>query len=263
MEKPHLLLTNDDGIDTPGIKSIWKALHNYAHLSIIAPSPKNNSARPMQIIPITWEKNTPAWSVNGSPAECIRLGLSVLLKKTPHLIISGLNRKANSGRNVLYGNTIGGVIEGALRNIPGIAFSCEDPKIIDYKNYERFIRPIIHHFIKHPLPSGSFLNVTFPKNPQKIKGFKMARQGKGYWIENPNHSMPSAHPCCFLGNRWVSHQEEEDSDVALLKKGYITAVPLQVSELTDYTSLQKHKVHLEDLFEKISNSSDFKKPQIN
>ncbi len=139
-KKPTLLVTNDDGIMAPGLKYLWEAISSIADVYIVAPSIEQSGVglaitirNPIQILPTPWENGARAWTVTGTPADCVRLGMSVLMESPPDLIVSGINRGANSGRNVLYSGTVGGVIEGVLRNIPGIAFSCVDFDNPDYK----------------------------------------------------------------------------------------------------------------------------------
>jgi len=263
MEKPFILITNDDGITAPGIKALWQALSSY-DVVVAAPIHEKSGSglaitptRPLQIREFPWKEETPAWSINGTPADCVKLALSVILNRSPDLIVSGINKGSNSGRSVLYSGTVGGVIEGAIRNIPGIAFSSESFDKPQYEAYEKYIPSIVDHFLTHPLPKGSIVNVTFPSNFEgELQGFKMARQGKGFWTENPEKRFHPAegHPYYWLGGKWMTFQEEEESDVALLKKGYITAVPLHVSELTDFNHLQNHKILFEDLFDKIKDT---------
>jgi len=263
MNKPFILITNDDGITAPGIQALWRALRNY-DVAIAAPIHEKSgsglaitSTRPLQIRDFPWnDKKTPAWSINGTPADCIKLALSVILEKKPDLIVSGINKGSNSGRNVLYSGTVGGVIEGVIRNIPGIAFSSENFENPKFEIYEKYIPSIIEYFYKNPLSAGTFLNVSFPSDYDKeIQGFKMARQGKGVWTENPEKRFHPAegHPYYWLGGKCIDFPEEEDSDVALLKQGYITATPLHVNELTDFDLLKNHKILFEDLFGNISD----------
>jgi 5'-nucleotidase len=256
--KRKILITNDDGIFAPGIKHLWTALKDHAELFIVAPATERSgcglattSTKPLALKQIDWEDNTPAWSVSGTPADCMKLALSVILKIKPDLIVSGINKGSNSGKNVLYSGTVGGVIEGVLRNIPGLAFSCENFMNPNFAFFEKYIPPIVEFFSENPLPFGSFINVTFPSHPQKgINGLKMARQGKGYWVENPDRrTHPEGHIYYWLGGQWKDYKEEEISDVALLKQGFITAVPIHVAELTDHSLLEKHK----DSFEKLSS----------
>lgn len=253
--KPRILLTNDDGIAAPGLKSLWEALVDIADLAIIAPATEKSAVglgitlrEPLQIHAVEWEKGTPAWKISGTPADCVRLGLSVVLKEKPDLIVSGINRGSNSGRNVLYSGTIGGVIEGILRKVPGIALSCVDFDNPDYSLPKPHIRALVEYILAHPLRAGTLLNVNFPSTP-KIEGIKMARQGKGYWIEEPlERQHPEGHVYYWLGGKWNEHEEHEESDVFLLEKGYAAAVPIHVDELTDLDLLKARKEHFDDAF---------------
>ncbi|MBI5346022.1 MAG: 5'/3'-nucleotidase SurE [Chlamydiae bacterium] len=258
--RPFILLTNDDGIHAPGIKHLWKALGNFADIAIVAPSTEKSGSAlsttmfsPLHILPVKWENDTPAWSITGTPADCVKIATSVVLSKKPDFILSGINQGSNAGTTVLYSGTIGGVIEGIYKNIPGIAFSCEDFYEPNFSDVEKYIRPIVDHFIKNPLPSGSFLNVNFPCKSQKIKGFKMAVQGISAWQENPDiRKHPKGHNYCWTRGIWKIREDElKNSDVALLKEGYITAVPIQIQELTDHKIIASHKESFEEVFSNI------------
>jgi len=246
--QPRILLTNDDGIEAPGLKCLWEALADVAELLIVAPSTEKSAVglsitirKPLQIQNVPWEKETSAWRVNGTPADCVRLGLSIILKQPPDLIVSGINRGANSGRNVLYSGTIGGVIEGTLRGIPGIAFSCASFDNPAYSLAKPHISALVRHVLANPLPKGTLLNVNFPTTPT-IRGVKMARQGRGYWIENPSErSHPEGHSYYWLGSKWDEHEEHIDSDVSLLNEGYAAVVPLHVDEMTNMNFLEDNK----------------------
>jgi 5'-nucleotidase len=260
MERPFLLITNDDGVHAPGIKHLWEAVSDHAETMIIAPLTEKSGcglsitwAKPLRVHTIEWERQTPCWGVSGTPADCIKMGLNVLLDKTPHMIISGVNRGSNAGRTVLYSGTVGGVIEGVLKNIPGIAFSfCDfDPPPLSMT--KKYIVPIIQYFLKNPLPFGTFLNVTFPLNCKNgVKGFRLASQGSGYWVENPEKRLhPEGAPYYWLGGKWQTVEETASSDVALLEEGYITAVPIHIAQLTDHSVLQTQKESFEKIFESI------------
>lgn len=254
-KKPRILITNDDGIYAMGIRHLWHALKDVADLSIVAPvSEKSGSGLgitiqdPLHIHTVEWENQTPAWKVSGTPADCIRLALSVILDHVPDLIVSGINRGANSGRNVLYSGTVGGVIEGVLRNVPGVAFSCSDFDKPDYVMAEKFIAPLVHYVLDHPLTPGTLLNVNIP-TVASVKGVKLASQGRGYWIESPDQRMhPEGRPYYWLGGKWNDVEEDSESDVALLKEGYVTAVPIHVHELTDHALLKSRKTAFDKHF---------------
>lgn len=253
--KPRILIINDDGIHAPGIKHLWKSLVDDFDLTIVAPASEKSGMgiaitvrEPLHIDQVLWEKETPAWKINGTPADCVRLGISVILKQKPDLIVSGINQGSNTGTTILSSGTVGAVIEGALRNVPGIAFSCEDFFSPNYSIVEKYIAPIVRHMLDNPLRQGSLLNVNFPKT-ESIKGIRLARQGKGRWMENPDERMhPEGKPYYWMGGKWLEYEEYEDSDVAFLKQGYAAAVPIHVAELTDHCFLQQGDRSIEALF---------------
>ncbi len=254
--KPFLLITNDDGIHAPGIKHLWETVADKADIAIIAPHNEKSGSglsitwtKPLHIHPFPWPNNTPAWSLNGTPADCVKMALAVLLEKKPDMIISGINRGSNSGRTVLYSGTIGGTIEGVLKGIPGIAFSFSDFDEPPISATKKYIFPLIQYFLKNPLPAGTLLNVNFPYNcKDKIVGVRMAKQGKSYWIEAPDRRVhPEGAPYYWLGGTWGGVAEDPESDVALLEQGFITVAPIHVGELTCKDTFEKHKDFTEDL----------------
>ena len=255
--RPFLLITNDDGINAPGIKHLWQAVHPFADVAIVAPHTEKSGCglgitwtKPLHIHPVPWELNTPTWSINGTPADCVKMALAVLLDRRPDMVISGVNRGSNSGRTVLYSGTVGGVIEGALKGIPGIAFSFSDFAPPPLSATQDYIFPLIQHFLANPLPAGTFLNVNFPYNCKDgVKGLKIARQGKSYWTESPDKRIhPEGVPYYWLGGVWGAVDEDPMSDVAYLSQGYVAAVPLHVGELTCNESFEKHKELTEKAF---------------
>lgn len=257
MKRPRILITNDDGIHAPGIKHLWNSLKDLADLTIVAPATEQSSVglsitlrQPLRIESIPGFGNTQAWSVSGTPADCIKLALSVILDHPPDMIASGINRGTNAGRNVLYSGTVGGAIEAAMRDLPGVAFSCHDYDDPYYSMAATHIPKILHHVIDNPLPKGSLLNVNFPSREHKqFKGFKLTRQGKEYWSECPDkREHPTEGHCYYwLGAKLVQFEEHEDCDISWLRRGYVTAVPVHVGELTDHQHLNSQKA----LFEKL------------
>lgn len=254
-KKPKILITNDDGINARGIWHLWHSLRDIADLMIIAPSTERSGVgmgitlhHPLTIEKVKWEEGTPAWKVSGTPADCIRMGTSILLDEMPDMIVSGINHGSNSGRTVLYSGTIGGVIEGALRRIPGIAFSSEDFTDRTYAQLEQFISPVVKHVLEHPLSPGTLLNVNFPLNASQIRGIRLARQGRSLWVEDPmERTHPDGNPYYWHGGKWADHPEHADSDVTLLQQGFITAVPIHIDELTDHKFLADRREAFETI----------------
>jgi 5'-nucleotidase len=259
-KKPFILITNDDGIHAPGIDHLWRGLKAHADVAIIAPAHDQSGAglkitlrEPLHIENVHWEEKAPAWKVTGTPSDCIRLGLSVILKQRPDLIVSGINRGANSGKTVLYSGTVGAAIEGTFQGIPSIAFSSSNFEEPHYGLTEKYLYPLVSHFLDTPLPPGTFLNVTFPETLKEgIRGIKMASQGQSYLKEDPERRLhPDGYAYYWLSCRWSEEKEEEESDVSLLKKGYVTAVPIHVAQLTDFNHLKQYKNAFETSFESL------------
>lgn len=254
-----ILIINDDGIHARGIFNLWNALKDFADLTVVAPSSQKSATgmsitltKPLKIHTIehwTWASNAKnIYSVNGTPADCVKLALGVIFKEPPDLIVSGINKGSNAGRNVLNSGTIGGVIEGVFRGIPGVAFSCSDYSQDRYDELEPYILPLVKHLLAHPPKKGSLYNVNFPQNfKEGIKGIKMAKQGRGYWIDNLDKRIhPEGNPYYWLGGKWNECEENSESDVALLKEGYATVVPLHIDQLTDHDYYDLHKDNLEN-----------------
>lgn len=234
--KKTLLLTNDDGIDAPGLRHLWLALREEFAITICAPAGEQSSVAlsitartPIKYRRVDWDYQTPAWSVNGTPADCVKLARSIFLPSPPHLIVSGINRGSNAGRNALYSGTVGAVVEGLLSETPGVAFSAEDYEKPDYSSATPWILPIVEHTLLHPLSSGTLLNVNFPKMAP-YKGIKLTCQGKQHFSEAP---VACDRDSYWLGIRTNLFQEEQESDIRWLEKGYISAVPLHYHDLTD------------------------------
>jgi len=260
--RPRILIINDDGIQAPGIRHLYNSVKSFADCMVVAPIAEKSGAalsmtltKPLKLTPVKWEGAQNIWHVNGTPADCVKLALNDLLTSPPDLIISGMNRGSNAGRNVLYSGTIGAVIEGVFRNnLPGIAFSCSDFDEPNYAAFEKYVFPIIEHFLQHPLPEGSFVNVNFPSPAAgKIRGVRIARQGKGLWTDNPDKRLhPQGEHYFWLGGTWKDCEEDPESDVHLLKEGYITCVPIHINELTNHELVDKHKPLFEDLFDHLT-----------
>jgi 5'-nucleotidase len=257
-DRPLILVTNDDGVYAPGIKFLCKVVQDIADVVVVAPANEQSAVslsitirHPLHIEKIDWPFfDAEVWSVNGTPADCVKLALNVVLPRPPQLIVSGVNRGNNAGRNVLYSGTVAAVMEGVMHNIPGIAFSFADYLNPVFVNLESYISLIIRYTLENPFPEGTLLNVNFPKHTEHgLKGIRLTAQGKEYWAEDPEkRKHPNeGYPYYWLGAKLAQFKEEEDSDIALLREGYATAVPIRIGDLTDYSLLKQNKQKFETL----------------
>jgi len=259
-KRPHILITNDDGVHAPGIKHLWNALKPVADLTVVAPAFEQSCVglsttlrMPLRLEKIvTWNNGEEAiWSVDGTPADCIKIALHAVLKSKPDLVVSGINRGGNMGQSALYSGTVAATIESAIQNIPAIAFSCNDFKL--QPNYELAAQHTPHfveYVLAHPLPNGTILNVNFPgQELGDYKGIKMTTQGKDWWGEEPDRrEHPEEGHYYWLGGKLRVCDAEEENDGIWLRRGYITAVPIHVKDLTDHKHLACSREHFENHF---------------
>lgn len=260
-QRPHILVTNDDGIYAPGIKHLWNALKDIADLTVVAPVVEQSAVglsltirSPLRVEKVKWSEGIEVWSVNGTPADCVKLALNVIVERPVDLVVSGVNRGTNAGRNIFYSGTVAATIEAVMQGIPGIAFSCYDFEDPDYLGAREHVTKVVEYVFENSLTEGTLLNVNFPSTSHStIKGFKLTRQGKERWIENPDkrfHPM-EGHAYYWLGAKLHQIEEEEDCDISWLNKGYMTAVPVYVGELTHHKHLDFHKKSFEDRMNKL------------
>jgi len=221
-----MLLTNDDGVEAPGLWTLYHALNPKADITVVAPateqSGKGASITLTHNLTATRsaEKPCEAWVVNGTPADCIRFAMNNLTISSLDLVLAGINPGLNTGRYLFGSGTVGSVIEAVMHGIPGIAFSTDTKEHIPSPLLSTYIPVIVHHVLHtHPLPQGTFLNVSFPKTMHshgRIAGIKFTRHEQSYAFDN-----------------------ERDSEGYWLEQGYITAVPVYVGELTHHTYLAR------------------------
>lgn len=261
MTRPLILMTNDDGIYAPGIQHLWNSVRHFADVIIVAPTQEQSGVsmsltlrQPISFDRFKWcDDETQAWALRGTPADCVKIAMNVIVPRKPALVLSGINRGNNAGRNVLYSGTVAAVIEGIQQNVPGIAFSIDEDFHPNYAAVEALIPQIVHYTLHHPLPAGTFLNVNFPKHTAEgIKGIKLTRQGREFWREDPQERIhPSEGKSYYwIGRKLAQFEEEEDSDIMWLRKGYAAAVPIHIGEMTNHTHLN----HQKDVFHRFVNT---------
>jgi 5'-nucleotidase len=250
--KKRVLITNDDGYSAEGLFFLCQSLikQNY-DLTVVAPKIERSGCGPGITIsrPLRLQKESlsdplsslKCWSIDGTPADCVKLALSTGLCQTPDLILSGINKGSNAGRNLLYSGTVGACIEAAHRGLPAIALSCVGQEDCKFQEASELIPLLIHWLDERPLPKGCLLNVNFPLETP-YRGFKLARQGLTYWVENPRiERLHDGEEGYFLGGRCLDCQESEGSDILYLEQGYISLVPIYADELTHLPWLHAHR----------------------
>ena len=247
----QILLTNDDGIHAPGIRSLQKALTQLGDVEVVAPLSEQSGVglsitylHPLMIHQEFESGKHWGWAVAGSPADCVKLGILEFCPQRPDLIISGINSGSNVGINVLYSGTVAGAIEGAFAGIPSIAISAASSFANDTKpDYDRCAAqsiPIIRKLLQDPYPADRLWNLNFPEiRPDWPRGVKWNSLGvKRHFDVMEKRMDPRGRPYFWSGLDPIqNHQLEPGTDIHELSEGFVTVTPLKF-DLTDHDHLQ-------------------------
>lgn len=237
MDKPLILVTNDDGITAPGITALVEAVSSIGKVVVVAPDrPQSGMGHaitvnsPLRINKSKHFKDITAYSCSGTPVDCVKMGIKKVLNKLPDLIVSGVNHGANSSTNVLYSGTMSAAVEGALEGIPSIGFSLLDYSFeADFNPSQEIIKKVVNESLKNGIPKGVCLNVNIPKLPYgEIKGIKICRQARAFWDDTfDEREDPLGKKYYWLTGDFKDYDGGEDTDIAALKKGFVSIVPTQ------------------------------------
>lgn len=250
---PHILVTNDDGIQALGLRALVDALKDTATVTVVAPSHERSAAAQSLTLrqPIYCDQvSEREYAVEGTPADAMILAFHTLLSEKPDLVISGINRGANAGENVYYSGTVGAAMEAAINRVPAIAISLAYwGKKHDFEPAAKFARVLAPLVIKEGLPKGVLLNVNVP---QRWNGsVRFTRQSSRI---TRNVLQPGTDP---RGRRyyWLHEQQiaegiEPDTDQAAIRENAVSITPL-VLDHTHVASLN-HLSHWAKLLEDLS-----------
>jgi len=237
-KKPLILVTNDDGVNAPGIRTLIEVLNEIGEVVVVAPdSPQSGMGHAITIDSTLFVRRVNShnvsqieYSCSGTPADCVKLGIREVLKRKPDLCVSGINHGSNSSINVIYSGTMSAAIEAGIEGIPAIGFSLLNYKWnADFSKSKSFVKTISQMVLKHGLPNGVVLNVNIPDiTGQNIKGIKICRQAKANWIEEfDKRKSPQGKDYYWLTGKFVNLDSGEDTDEHALENGYISVVPVQ------------------------------------
>lgn len=250
MKKPLILVTNDDGITSKGIKVLIEEMSKLGEVFVLAPdSPNSGMGHAITVDTTLHIKKSPifgeiaSFECSGTPADCVKLAKHEFLNgRKIDLVVSGINHGSNSSISVIYSGTMSAAIEGAIEGIPSIGFSLDDFHYdADFEHTRPFLTKIASYVLKNGMPQGTALNVNIPKKQdEEIKGIKFCRQTNGYWHEEFDaRKDPHGRPYYWMGGYYVNREAEaEDNDIWALENNYVSIVPCKY-DLTDYLALEK------------------------
>lgn len=234
MSRPSILVTNDDGIDAPGINVLIKALLPLGDLFVVAPDKAQSGSGHAITINNTIRVNhftiegVEAYSCTGTPVDCVKMGVNHLMPTAPDLVVSGINHGPNHSINVIYSGTMSAAVEAATCGIPGIGFSLMNhAKDADFTASAEYVRQITATVLESGLPKGVCLNVNIPDLPKdQIKGVRTCRQANAVWIEKfYQRQDPFGNDYYWLTGEFVNKDQDPNSDAKALEEGFVTVVP--------------------------------------
>jgi len=250
MSKPLILITNDDGYQSKGIKSLLNSVKDLGRIILVAPDrPQSGMGhaisvnKPIRCFKIDVSSSLDAYSCTGTPVDCVKMGLFLLKGEKPDLILSGINHGSNSSINVIYSGTMSAAIEATLEGIPSIGFSLLDySQNADFSASKRIVRVIVEKSLQEGIPKGRCLNVNIPKLIYSdIKGYKICRQSDANWVENfDQRKDPTGRNYYWLTGVFQNLDKGKDTDEWALDNGYVSIVPVQY-DITAYDYIKDLK----------------------
>ena len=237
-----ILVTNDDGIQSPGIKILARVLRRIGEVYVVAPDRERTAAghsltlhKPLRIEPL----GPRTFSVSGTPTDCVNLAVNEILPRRPDLVVSGINRGGNLGDDVTYSGTVSAAMEGTLLGIPSIALSQLGEGDFQFEAAARFAVRLVRRVRRLGLPPDTLLNVNVPdRPPQAIKGMRVTCLGKRIFDSDNiiKKEDPRGKIYYWIGGNRVAWEERKDTDQEAVESGFISVTPVHL-DLTNYSAL--------------------------
>lgn len=249
----HILITNDDGITSPGLLALAQSLKTLGKISVLAPDHNWSASghvktlnRPLRVSEEILADGTPAFSSDGAPSDCVALAMLGLLDEKIDLVVSGINTGSNMGNDMTYSGTVTAAMEGAIFGIPSIAVSLDtstDQRNVDYQPAASIARQVAILVMANGLPNKTLLNVNVPALPlEKIKGFDITHLGmRIYQDELICREDPKGRPYYWIGGLPPSGVIADETDFGALAGGFVSVTPIQM-DMTNYPMIDTLKL---------------------
>jgi len=247
-DTPVILVTNDDGITAPGIRNLVEAVKPLGHVVVVAPdSPQSGMGhaitigKPLRLHKVEAIEGVECWQTSGTPVDCVKLARDKVLHRKPDICVSGINHGANHSINIIYSGTMSAAMEAAIEGIPSVGFSLLDYNFdADFSVARKVAHAITKRMLEERMPEYTLFNVNIPKvTAQDFKGLKLCRQAHAKWEEEFDERIdPRGEEYYWMVGKFVNMDRGSDTDVAALKAGYASVVPIKF-DFTDYALKQK------------------------
>lgn len=241
----RVLLTNDDGIFAEGLQALISAIEHIkgTEIYVVAPDRERSASghaitidRPIHVEQIQLPSSrAPAWSVSGTPADCVKLGIETLIGHRPDLVISGINRGANLGTDVFYSGTVSGAIEASFLGVKAMAISLGTYQNPDFSLAAAFATFVAVRLLEHDIPPKTLLNINVPPTDGRhLAGVVMTKLGnRQYRNVFDRRTDPRGRDYYWLGGEVVELTNDPDTDVVAVKRNQISITPIQL-DLTNH-----------------------------
>jgi 5'-nucleotidase len=250
MKRPHILITNDDGYDAPGIKKLTSIMQEIGDVTVVAPEdPMSGTGHaitvrsPLRLRKLSQENGLEIWACKGTPVDCVKLGEQIILRRKPDLLVSGINHGSNAAVNIVYSGTMGAVLESAIGGTPSIGFSiCDYRHGADLGNVDKYVKQIALQVLEKGMPEQTCLNVNIPAvNGFEIKGVKVCQQANARWVEEYDERKdPANRNYYWLTGKFELLDDRDCTDERALRDNYVSVVPVHY-DLTAHHAMDRIK----------------------
>lgn len=254
---PLILVTNDDGIHAPGLKALFQAMQSLGRPVIIAPEHDNSAAshsltmdRPLRVRNI----DPHTYTINGTPTDCVTIGISKILAEKPALLVSGINPGGNLGDDISYSGTVSAAVEGTMLGIHSMAVSLAGEKPFSFETAARFAAKVAGMILAQGLPRDTLLNVNVPNLAwADIAGVRFTRQGRRIYDDAIKETAdPWGRMHYWIGGGTPSWDNGQDTDSCTIRDRHISITPLHL-DLTNYDALEHFRQNWQELQNKEKN----------
>jgi len=242
----RILVTNDDGIDSPGIFALVQSMRRLGDVVVVAPDRQQSAvghaltvASPLRATPFYRDGMMFGYAINGTPADCVKLAISTLLPEPPDIVVSGINHGSNTSVNAIYSGTVSAATEGTLMGVPSMAVSQTSWDMhADCSLAADVAHTVAGKLVEAGLPKGTLLNVNVPSiDRSEFKGIKVTRQGRSVWNDHYERRLdPHGREYFWLTGDFVQLEPVEGADDIAVGEGYAAITPLHY-ELTNFAVL--------------------------
>jgi len=247
MKKPHILLTNDDGIFAPGLYELYLQIKNIAKVSVVAPDSERSAvghaitiSDPLRVMPFEKMGEFFGHAVNGTPADCVKIAFYALLDEKPDMVISGINYGSNTGINLIYSGTVSAATEGTILGIPSFAISLTTFKDADFSYAAKFATRLAPLILKNGLPKGTFLNVNVPNvSEENIRGVTITRMGSASYDDKYVRRVdPRNRVYYWLTGSRIEQEVSIEVDDGAIANNMVSITPIHY-DMTNYRCLDE------------------------